>query len=266
MPKLTIKQRTYGKAVAALLKLYKSEPDFIRELEKLHKTYSKVFEQWLKLAIPNWIKMRENLTQKEFSAVKDYFLTVDKTISASLAKKVDPFLSMEDPNLADQMNAYVKSLSDLAYRWQLRAPWAGSVLLTDHVLNMLPEDVKKTEIPVEVLEPLLPSAPLQPLKFEVNAYELMYSGRQEIRDRFVKALADYEKELKSLGWQELPSAIEKHAYWWFEHYVHHKKYPELEQEEQELRVVCEGIKKAVWRFSKVLSLRSSKNRGYFKIL
>jgi len=255
MPKLTIKQITCGKAVAALLKLYKSEPHFMRELEELREKYLPVLEQWLKLAIPNWIKMRENLTQKEFSAVKDYFLTVNRSISASLANKVDPFLSIKDPKLAEQMNVYIESLTDLAYKWQLRAPWAGSVLLSDYVLDMIPEDVKKTEIPIEVLEPFLPSAPLQPLKFEVNAYELMYSGRQEIRDRFVKALADYEKELKSLGWQELPSAIEKHAYWWFEHYVHHKKYLQLEQEEQELWVVREGIKKAVWRFSKLLSIK-----------
>ena len=65
MPKLTIKQRTCGRAVIALLKLYKSEPHFMRELEELREKYLPVLEQWLKLAIPNWIKMRGNLTQKE---------------------------------------------------------------------------------------------------------------------------------------------------------------------------------------------------------
>jgi len=119
---------------------------------------------------------------------------------------------------------------------------------------MVPGDVLKTEIPVEVLEPLLPSAPLPPLKFEVNAYELMYSGRQEIRDRFAKALANYENELKSLGWQELPSAIEKHAHSWFEHYVHHKTYLELAQEEKE-PVEPESIKRAVWELSKLLGIK-----------
>ena len=121
MPKLTIKQRTYGKAVAALLKLYKSEPGFMRELEELRMTHLPVLEQWLKLAVPNWIQMREKLTQEEFRAVKDYFLTVNQTISASLANKVGPFLSITDPNLAEQLDKYLKSLVGLANRWQLRA-------------------------------------------------------------------------------------------------------------------------------------------------
>lgn len=199
--------------------------------------------------------MRESLTQKEFSAVKDHFLTANQTISANLAKKVDPFLSIKDPNLAEQMNVYVKLLTDLAHKWQLRAPWAGPVLLSNHILDMLPEDARHAEIPIEAFEPIFPSAPHQPLKFEVNAYELMYSGRQEIQDRFAKALANYEDELKSLGWQELPSAIERHAHWWFEHYVHRKTYLELEQEEQELRVGRESIKRAVWKFSKLLGIK-----------
>lgn len=120
---------------------------------------------------------------------------------------------------------------------------------------MVPEDMRNAEMPIEMLEPLLPSEPLQPLIFKVNAYELMYSGRQEIQDRFAKTLANYENKLKFLGWQELPSAIERHAHWWFEHYVHHKTYRELEQEEQELRVGQESIKRAVWRFSKLLSIK-----------
>lgn len=255
MPKLTIKQRTQGKAIAALLKLYKSEPGFIRELEELRTTYLPVLEQWLKLAVPNWVQMRKNLTQEEFSIMRDSLLTVNQTIPGSLVNKVAPFFSMPDPKLAEQLDEYVKSLTDLAYRWQLKATWAGHVLLSNHILDMVPEDMRNAEMPIEMLEPLLPSEPLQPLSFQVSAYELMYSGRQEIQDRFAKALANYENKLKSLGWQELPSAIERHAYWWFEHYVHHKTYRELEQEEHELRVGQESIKRAVWRFTKLLSIK-----------
>lgn len=118
---------------------------------------------------------------------------------------------------------------------------------------MMPEDIKNVEIPVEMLEPFLPSAPFPPLQFEVNAYELMFSGRQEIRDKFAKALADYENKLKSLGWQELPTSIETHAHWWFEHYVHHKAYPELEQEDAQIG--RESIKRAVWNLSKLLNIK-----------
>ena len=233
MPKLTIDQRTKGKAVAALLKLYKAEPGFANELKELRATYLPVLTQWLKIGIPNWIQMKKTLTKEEFSITRDFFLTENQTISDSLADKLEPFLSIPDPHLASQLDAYVKSLTDLAYRWRLKAPWAGQVLLLDHIqymtINKMPEDVKNAEMPIEILEPFLPSAPLPPLKFEVNAYELMFSGRQEIRNKFAKALADYEDKLKSLGWQELPNAIENHARWWFEHYVHHKTYDEIAQ-------------------------------------
>ena len=259
MSKLTIDLRTKGEAVAALLKLYKAEADFSQELEKLRIIHIPVLEQWLKIGMPGWVKMRKTLTQKEFSTIRDYFLAENQTISSSLADKLGFLLPIPNSHLAGQLDAYEKALTDLANRWQLRASWAGYVLILDHVLdmtiNMMSKDVRNAEIPVEMLEPFLPSAPLPPLRFEINAYELMFSGRQEIQDKFAKALADYENKLKSLGWQELPSALERHAYWWFEHYVHHKKYPELEQEGPEPQVGSESIKRAVWKFSKLLNIK-----------
>ena len=257
MSKLTIRSRSQGKAIAALLKLYKADPDFAQELENLRTNYLPVLEQWLKITVPGWLKMRETLTQEEFLTVRDYFLTEMRTISSSLADKLGPFLSIPNSDLANQLDAYEKALADLAYRWQLKAPWAGHVLLLNHILdiiiNIMPQDIRNADIPVEMLEPFLPSAPLAPLSFQVNAYELMFSGRQEIQDKFAKALADYENELKSLGWRELPSALERHAYWWFEHYVRHKKYREFEQEYPQID--SESIKREVWKFTRLLGIK-----------
>ena len=216
-----------------------------------------VVEQWLRIVLPGWVKMKKSLTRKEFSTIRDYFLGANQTISGGLADKLGLLLTTPNSHLADQLDAYEKALADLAYRWQLKATWAGPVLLFDHILdatfNAMPQDVRNAEMPVEMLEPFLPSAPLSPLRFEVNAYELMFSGRQEIRDKFAKALADYENKLKSLGWQELPTAIENHAHWWFEHYVHHKTYSELEHKNPQ--VGRESIKRAVWKFSKLLNIK-----------
>ncbi len=257
MSKLTIRLRTQGKAVAALLKLYKAYPDFAQELEKLRTNYLPVLEQWLKIAAPDWLKMRETLTRKEFLTIRDYFLTEMQTISSSLADKLGLFLPIPNSDIANQLDAYEKALADLAYRLQLKASWAGHVLLLNHILdmitNIMPQDVRNADIPVEMLEPFLPSAPLPLLSFQVNAYELMFSRRQEIQNKFAKALADYENKLKSLGWRELPSAIERHAYWWFEHYVNHKKYWELEQEDPSID--RESIKRAVWKFTKLLGIK-----------
>lgn len=88
MSKLTIRLRTQGKAVAALLKLYKADPDFAQELEKLRTNYLPVLEQWLKIAVPDWVKMKKALTRKEFLTARDYFLGANQTISGSLADKL----------------------------------------------------------------------------------------------------------------------------------------------------------------------------------
>lgn len=257
MPKLTIDQRTKGKAVAALLKLYKAEPEFMRELRELRITYSPVLERFLNIGVPKWIQMKETLTHEEFTFTRDFFLTKNRNISESLANKLETLLPTPDPQLASQLESYEKSLSELAYRWHLKAAWAGLVLLLDHIqdmtINKMPEDVRNAEMPIEILEPFLPSAPLPPLQFEVNANELMFSGRQEMQDKFAKALADYENKLKSSGWQELPTAIENHTRWWFEHYVNNKTYPELERENPQAG--GESIKRAVWKFSKLLNIQ-----------
>ena len=196
MPKLTINIRTRGKAVAALLKLYKAESDFARELERLRIAYLPVLQQWLKIAVPGWVKTRRSLTRKEFSTIRDYFLTENVTISSSFADKVGPLLLTPDSQLACQLDTYVKALTTLADRWRLKASWAGPVLLLDHVqdmiINKIPKGTRYSDIPVEMLEPFLPSAPLPPLKFEMNPHELMFSGRQEIQDKFAKALAEYQ--------------------------------------------------------------------------
>ena len=54
MPKLTIRLRDKGQAVAALIKLYKADPDFAQELEELRTSYLPILEQWLEIAVPDW--------------------------------------------------------------------------------------------------------------------------------------------------------------------------------------------------------------------
>ncbi len=206
MPKLTIDQRTKGKAVAALLELYKAEPDFMTVLKEIRITNLPAVEHLLKAGVPKWIQMRESLIEEEFSQVRNFFFAKNGKMSDTLVDKLNPLFSILTPELASQLDEYVKSLTDLAYRWKLKAPWAGFALMINHIMDMIPKNVKDAEIPVELIEPFRPAAPLPSLIFEVKAYELMFSGRQEIQYKFTKALVDYEKKLKSLGWREVPAA------------------------------------------------------------
>jgi hypothetical protein len=253
MPKLTIDQRTKGKAIAALFELYKAEPGFMSELKEIQRTYSPVVEHLINSGIPEWVHTRANLAEEEFSQVRNYFFARNGKMTDTLADKLYPLFSILTPQLTSQLDSYVKSLADLASRWKLNASWAGYALVINHILDIIPKYIKDKEIPIELVEPFLPAAPLPSLIFEVKAYEFMFSGRQEIQDRFTQALVGYEKKLKSIGWREVPAAIEKHARWWFEHYVHGKTYAELAQEY--LDIGGESIKREVWKFSRLLDIK-----------
>lgn len=199
--------------------------------------------------------MREALSSREFRNARDYLLSVKRTVSDRLFKKLEHLLPYPGQELTQKLSDYEKLLCDLAYRWHLRVPWGGRLLVLDHIydlIGMTREDVWNAEIPIEILEPLLPSPPLRPLRLEISAYELLFSGRQEIQNRFIKKLVDYENKLKSMGWEELPSPLETHALWWFEHYVHKKKYTELENEYASAS--AESIKRAAWNFRKLLGI------------
>lgn len=99
MPKLTIPMRTEGKAVGCLLRLYKREPAFVQELERLRILYHPVVEEWLQTSVPGWVKMREALTRKEFLIARDYFLGVRQTLSNSLFTKLERLLAIPYPTL-----------------------------------------------------------------------------------------------------------------------------------------------------------------------
>jgi len=265
MPKLTIPLRSKGRAISYLLKLYKGEPSFLQELKDLRVLYLPTVEEWLRVSVPAWVKMKEALARNEFLIARDYFWGVRQMLPNNLSTKLEHLLPMPNPDLTQKLEAYREALDDLAYRWNLRAPWAGYVLLLDHVMDltisMMPEDMRNIEVPVEILDPFLPSPPLPPLSLEISAYELLFSGRQEIQNRFARKLADYENKLKCMGWEELPSALETHASWWFKHYVHKKTYDEIAQMETytpsgSLISYARNVGTAVKNFSKLIGIET----------
>jgi hypothetical protein len=254
MPKLSIDERTKGKAVATLLALYKAEPDFVRELSTIRSQYVNVLEHWLRNQIPEWDKAVKSLIRTDISD-NDAFQINLRLFAEKLAEFQVILVTGIDEKSNDTIFEYKNALIDLAYKWKLKAPWVGSVLMIDHILDLtiysLPKEQSEKELLITELEPLLPQPPLPGYEFRVNPYELMYSGRKEIQDKFVQSLEEYERKLKFLGWQELPSAIEKHAYWWFTHYVNKEKYHEIKTDNE---INPEGIKRAVSKFRKLLNI------------
>ena len=257
MPKLTIPERTYGKAIGCLIDLYKKEPGFIEELQKIRSVYEPAVIKWLDSSVPQWRRLQVELMQAkdrqdDSTTLSDANIELSKKLSYSVRRFYGGW------NVTSELIDYEKELRDLAYRWHLKAKWSGVVLILSHindVVGIMSEGDETTiEMPVEVIEPMLDKPPLPPLIFKVTAYELMYSDQGEIIREFTKRLSDYAKSLKSSGWKELPSATERHAFWWFEHYVHGKLYPEIAGECSPV-VDAEGIKRAVSDFRKLLGIK-----------
>jgi hypothetical protein len=151
----------------------------------------------------------------------------------------------------------------MADKWKLRAPWAVGTLYISDLINLLkhnglPDEI---DIPIEDLESIYPwEAPLPPMEIQVSAWAIILHGRQDVQTEINKKLREYEGQIKSKGFHEYPSAVDKHARWWFKHYVHKKKYREIAEEEYYPEDTTykpneESVKRAVWRFTKLVDIK-----------
>ncbi len=256
MPKLTIPERTYGEAIGCLIDLYKKEPGFITELQEIRGVYEPFVIKWLDSSVPQWRQLQVELIQARArkggsTKLSDVDIKLSKKISYSIRRFYRGW------NVTRELIEYEKELRDLAGRWHFRAKYSGLALILSHINDivgiMSESDEAIIETSVEVIEPILDKPPLPPLIYKVSAYELMYSDQREIIKEFTKRLSDYEKELKSIGWKELPSAVKMHASWWFEHYVHRKPHKEIAARNP-VEVTENSVRQAVLRFRSLLGI------------
>ena len=251
MPKLTIPQRTYGKAIESLIQLYLNEASFVTKLEKIRHVHEQAVITWLDTSVPNW---------RSIGLSKDSFYrsgTPEENNTEMLIQFSNAVRQFNDGlNLNEELLEYENELRILTDKWHLKAKWAASAFLVRHFFDMAGitrKEIWQSEGSIEMLEPLLDEAPLPPLIFEVTAYELMYSDQKELVHKFAEQLSDYANRLKMRTWKELPSAIDVHAYWWFEHYVHGKHYKEI-AENHKPEVTENSVRQAVARFRKLLAI------------
>jgi len=95
--------------------------------------------------------------------------------------------------------------------------------------------------------------------FNLSATSLLFTkGRQALLAQINKRLASFELILKEAGAKEPPSALGKHAKWWFEHYVHNRKFIDIANEIANYNSHGgpheENIRKAVIKFSQLISI------------
>lgn len=223
MPKLNYPKITKGNAIAALLNLYRKEPDFMKKLGKIRQPYLAILSKFAQDSLA-FFKDSSIPPAEYYQAVIDY---------TKAKSKKDPFPTKNSHYLS-QLQPYFDSLSELAYKWKLRAPWAVIALSLFDLINLLkalglPDEM---DIPLENLESIYPWAPpLPPLEIKIPAWAIILSGRQAVQTEVNKKLQEYENEIKDKVLHEYPSALSMHARWWFEHYIHHKTYDEIAQDE-----------------------------------
>jgi len=221
MSRLNYPRITKGNAIAALLKQYSKEPQFMKEWAAIRKPYVDMLARYAKEGLRFF--EHGNITPAEYyHGVVNYYKKEDKK---------DPFPASKFSYLSE-LEPYFDNLGELADKWKLRAPWAIVTLFISDIVNLLkhsglPDEI---DIPIEDLELIYPwEAPLPPLKLEVSAWAIILGGRQTVQNEINEKLKEYESRIKAKGLHEYPSALDKHASWWFEHYVHHKTYDEIAQ-------------------------------------
>lgn len=252
MPRLSHPKITKGHAIDALLNLYRNDREFVRELDKIRNPYLDLIIQF---ALDSFDSGR-----KSGLPPKEYFETAIE--HAKNVQQESSFFT-EAPVYVTQLQPYFDALSKLAYRWKLRAPWAVPMLIVYDMFDvfriegLMPDEI---DVPLEEFSSLYPWAPpLPPLEIKAPAWAIVLQGREKVLAEVSRKLQQYEKEIKATGLTEYPSSLQKHAKWWFEHFVHGKKYDDIAQEETytpdgSLISYAKNVGEAVRKFSRLIGI------------
>jgi hypothetical protein len=261
MPKLRHPELTKGKAVSYLLDLYRNEPKFVRELDEIRHPYFPLLSGLADATLYFWAECKKVLPSEDYWAVVEFYQ----------GKRQQPpslNISLEEQRrtisqLWTQLQPYASALTELVYRWKLRAPWAIPTLMYCDILDFmalmgLPMEI---DVPVNSLGRLYPwSVPLPDLAITVSPWAFFLSGKEQIQREIAEKLSQYEGQIKTAGFHEFPSALRMHAKWWFEHYIHRKTYDEIAQMEVYTPggspiVYGRNVGEAVRRFSNFIGIK-----------
>lgn len=267
MPRLISPDMLRQIAIFYLLELYKQETGFLTEWKRLRQSFSSPLTRLAKVWALSWFSETVgSRLYNLFEAERDY-----QRLENYLEGFPPPLTNTRDRHelaaayeqILRRLEPYTRALTDLAYRWNLGAPWAADELLSEDVDDIAEEIFKAAgvAIPVEDIpscaEFLLPF--LSPLRVEVPWWSFVTQGRQRIVAAISKKLAIYELMLKAKGAQEFPSSLEAHARWWFQRHVHRKTYDEIAQLEAytpggTLVSYAKNVGAAVRKFSKLIDI------------
>jgi hypothetical protein len=269
MPRLSHPLLTKGEAIVCLLNLYWNEPSFKQELNSLRQPYVETLTKFAKDSLDFWLAVRQALPPDKYRETRHHMYCEWALEGGELPPLPSHLVHRLKKNeeLWQELQPYGAGLEDLAWKWKLRAGWSILALVWYDIWTItletskLPKEVKEVDAPLDSFDDLYPwePPPLPPLEIRVSSWAFFHLGRQQMMKQMARELQEYEGKIRySLG-QERPSGMERHAHWWFEHYVHRKSYDEIAQKEAYtpgglLNSYAKNVGAAVRRFSRLLGI------------
>ena len=259
-------------AINYLLQLYEREIGFVQEWEKAKKPFIPLIEQLGKVS--TLIEVEHLLMKSPPDDLIDWISDLQKLrnylqdlpAGTEYAQNSSEMLKSYD-SLQEKLTPYVLSLKSIAYDWNLRASWAGEELMRINV-QKVQQDVLNAagvttffELSDRQIQTLLKQdkGSLPSGTWPINILSLyLAGGRQGFINKLNRRLVEFEKELKTLGVKEIPSALHRHAEWWFDYYVHNTSLDDIADgtigPKNEAGRYPENIRKAVQKFSKLAGI------------
>jgi hypothetical protein len=228
MPKLDFPELTKADAIFHLMVLYRTYPQFNKELDTTRKPYLQGISKFMQ-------DIRASI-QKNKMPLLDYCRDM---IEFFEGRAETSLLTEEQQKTFIELGPYLYALKQLAVKWKLKAPWATRALFfSDFAIllsllpfaNLIPHEESFGSF--EMFNKIIPfHSPIAPFKIELSALVFSAYSRDEIISEISDRLREYEKKIKAAGITEYPSRLRRHAEWWFEHYVNGMKYDDIAQQE-----------------------------------
>jgi len=240
MPKLSDALNDRVRGTIALVRLYREDLSFEKELNDACQLYHSLFQQF---ALEFLGSYRDAIDLQD----DDY---------QSLVSNLEEKIGGRAADIA-QIQACFHALDELACHWKLTVPMSGLFLL----LSRVTDEIQCLGIKIRTTPSFHPhlSEDIPPLELGVvPAWLMTEMGKTELIGFIGASISKYIDSLKMQGLKERPSRLEKHAYWWFQHNVNKKDWNNLADEEAQLDEKGgpspENIQKAVTRFAKIIGI------------
>lgn len=272
MPRLLPDKWIKQVAIDRLLELYEEESDFVQQWEQLRCPYDSLLIQLTRVHIFTYVNEMIRKIPHDLVAWQIDIQRLNRHLGSTRPYKLDyqnqDQLYKLDDRIRKKLAPYVSELAVLAYDWNIRASWAAEELLYRDIFRIRESIFEAASVTSinrlsdEQLESYLRHVEPRFSSDRINlsaASLLIAGGRQELLAHINKWLAGFELRLKTAGAKEPPSALGKHAKWWFEHYVHNLTFPEISREvaqaTSDVGPYWENIQKAVRKFSELLDIK-----------